>query len=154
MKTQVSVNPSPSTTVLINLSGAAGKNGRITVNENTTLGELGVDPKVVEAKKPVFPTSEIASINASSLSGEEKMTRINTVMASYQKASAAFVASSGQTVEDRIVEAVLKLLVTKHGFSRTDVPDKPVIKDDELQVTAVAANNGFLFTVNGTAVWG
>ena len=157
MKVTTIVNSSQvnaSSTVLINLSGAGGPNGRITVNESLTLAELGVDPSAVESKKPTFPEAEISAINASGLDEGTKAQKIQGVIVAYQEAAAAFVTSGGETVEDRIIHATLDYLVAKHNFSRTDSPTKAVISDDELQVTAVPVGNTVLFSVNGTAVWG
>jgi hypothetical protein len=142
-------------TVLINLSGAGGPNGRITVNESLTLKELGVNPNAVEVAKPRFPAKEIDDINRSDHDEVSKAEFIKKIIEGYQKVASAFAAAGGETLEDRIIHATVDWLVANKGFSREDNENSPVISEEELQVTAVPlADGGILFSVVGTAVWG
>lgn len=143
-------------TVLINLSGPGNGGQRISVNETLTLRELGVSLINDAAQKPEFPSDKIAAINTNQgLTPDQKKAQLNAAISDYEKAVASFQQAGGMAIEDQIVVAAVEYLVSHKGFSKTDQPNKPVIKANELQVTAVPTRSGeLLFTVNGTSVWG
>jgi hypothetical protein len=144
----------PTATVLINLSGGGqGGNKRISVSDNVTLAELGVDLSGQSAK-PEFPQEGINEVNASGMSADQKSAKIQGILNQYEAAAKTYAASGGMTIQDKIVLATVDYLVKKHGFSTKDEAGKPYIKPSELQVTAVPVNNELMFSVVGTSVWG
>ncbi len=139
-------------TVLINLSGGgdAGKK-RISVGVSLTLRELGVDPARVKAEQPQFPQAEVNRVTASGLTGQEKAERITQITAAFSQAAAAWAAKGAGTVEEQIIDRTMKYLVREHGFTTDNkVTDKPYIKSDELQVSAIPVGETILFQVVGS----
>ena len=147
---------SSNSTVLISLSGGDGAN-RITVNDNVTLAQLGINPaKLSVTAKPEFPQADINAISAStSLDATTKVARITQVVDAYKTAAAAYTESGGAQLTDVVVEKVTQWLIDKHGFSKTDTgSNAKLIKTDELQCAAVPIAEGFVFSVTGSSYWG
>lgn len=153
---------SPSTTVpldsivLISLSGGEGQN-RISVNDSVTLADLGVDPTSMSSlKKPEFPKDQIDQVNSeTSIDPATRVTMITEILSAYEQAVEKYSQSGGASLTDLIVQKVYDYLVDKHGFSREDTgSDAKLIREDELQCTAIPHANGFVFSVTGTSYWG
>jgi hypothetical protein len=141
-------------TVLINLSNNQSSK-RINVNENVTLGDLGID-SIQQALAPQFPTDQVAKINSSSMTGAEKAKALSALMQDHQKAQEGYALDGGMSLEDQIVAGVIKYLCTEHGFSTSDGGGSTkVIKPSDLLVTAIpVCGSTLMFSVSGTACWG
>jgi len=143
--------------VLINLSNNEPGDRRITVNENLTLGALGLTTfEQAKAPDPAKLRDDMSAVTASTyLSPVEISTRINQLVTDFKSAQEKYAAEGGSPIQDRIAMATCDWLVAHRGFSKKDVgKDIPVVTPSDLQVTTVNTGAGLLFNVTGTSVWG
>ena len=125
-----------------------------------TLKDLGIDPK--SKTGTVSPNyadvaKEIARVNASaSYTPAQKMDKVQSLVSEFQKASQAFSAAGGQTLNDRVQFAVVDWLVANRGFKKDTggAGDKGIKVTDRLVTLIPTASGDHVLTVSGTAVWG
>lgn len=146
------------TTVILALSNNGDGGKRISVNENLTLGDLGVDPQASGATEPSFAEVqlEVTAITSSAvLTASEKANLIKEKMTDYQNRVNQFKQSGGMNLTDRVMQGVCDWLVKNKDFTTQDEAGKPRISVNDLQVTAIQTHSGeMLFNVVGSSVWG
>jgi len=145
------------TTVILSLSNNGDGGKRISVNENLTLGEIGVNPQGGAAAEPSFADVQlrVAQISAGAGTPDSKATAIRAEMDSYQAQVAQFKQAGGQNITDRVMQGVCNWLVANKGFTTADEAGKPRISAADLQVTAIQTQGGeMVFNVVGSSVWG
>ena len=147
----------PGCPVFVSLSNNTAGGQRISVNAQITLGDLGLGAGVGVAK-PDFSDSQnqINAVTANpALSAQQKSAAISEILQAFDAKNAEFKEVAGGDINDQVAVALIPWLVANHGFSTSDVKNKPVIKPDQIAVASYMMDSGSLaFHVTGTAVWG
>lgn len=119
MRRTVILDPSAisgQTSVIFNLPGEGTDRGAGRVSGTATLAEMGVNPTAQAA--PVWPQADIDAVNANArLSGEQKQTQIEAVVARFKTATTQYRNQGGLRIEDRVLSASHEYLKREHNYT-------------------------------------
>jgi len=140
------------TRVYINIHGTNGQGKKITVAEDLTVAELGIN--LANMVAPEYPGREIAAVQLrGDLTDAMKETETKRLTDNYKKAQAAFAGAGGVSVQNKIAKAVVNLCKTGYGMKEKG-DGAWNLTEGNLTVTPQERDGVVIVSVGGAPVWG
>lgn len=148
------MQPTANNDSIVNISLNGSANGqKITINEQVTLGTLGVSTE--QAGAPAYPQEQIVQLAVcGGLTPEQRMTQTNEILKAWQNAKAAYARSGGQGLTDRVLNAVVAYLHNRYSLTSSTNNGGWNVKASSLALTQTTIGNVVMFNVQGSPTWG